>query len=84
MECAFIQACKLGDFEVVKHLIDNNWALRYASEKGYLEVVKYLVSKGADVQGNNNSAVRWASYYGYLEVVKYLSLIHISEPTRPY
>jgi len=52
--------------------VDNNYAIRWASDKGYLEVVKYLVKKGADVTARNNCALRWASDKGYLEVVKYL------------
>ena len=41
-------------------------------ENGYLEVVKYLVSQGADIRADDDFAVRWASENGYLEVVKYL------------
>ena len=48
---------------------DDNWATRWASENGHLEVVKYLVSKGSDVTARNNYAVRWASHNGHLELV---------------
>jgi len=37
-----------------------------------LEVVNYLVEKGADVTADNNLNVRLASYHGHLETVKYL------------
>ena len=49
-----------------------NYAIRQASENGYLEVVKYLVSQGADISADNNCAVKWASENGYLNIVKYL------------
>lgn len=45
-------------------------AFMSASHKGYLGVVKYLVSKGANIK-DSTSLVR-ASYKGHLEVVKYL------------
>ena len=47
-------------------------ALNFASLKGKLLVVKYLVENGADITHLNNEAVRWASYDGHLEIVKYL------------
>ena len=43
-----------------------------ACKSGDLEVVKYLVSQGVDVQTDNNYAVQVASENGHLEVVKYL------------
>ncbi|BCS82768.1 putative ankyrin repeat protein [Cotonvirus japonicus] len=39
---------------------------------GHLEVVKFLVERGADIQECNNCAVQWASRKGHLEVVKLL------------
>ena len=47
-------------------------ALRLASGKGKLEVVKYLVSKGADIHAENDMALRWASRMDRLDVVNYL------------
>ena len=54
--------------------IKDNKSLRKASEKGHLEVVKYLMSlpDKIDPSAENNFAIRWASLYGHLEVVKYL------------
>ena len=39
---------------------------------GYLEIVKYLVESGADVQAQNNQALINASRSNHFEVVKYL------------
>ena len=49
-------------------------ALYTASNFGHLDVVKYLISKGADVnmESNGGTALNIASYKGYLEIVKYL------------
>ncbi len=46
-----------------------------ASENGHLEIVKYLVSLGADVRALDNYAVRYASENGHLETVKYLTSV---------
>jgi ankyrin repeat protein len=75
----FFNACQYGIFKLVKHLhgrvkTGKNYdlAVRRASVYGHLEVVKYLVEKGADFRYNENDAVRCASMFGHLEVVKYL------------
>ena len=52
--------------------VDNDRALRLASENGHLEVVKYLVKNGADIHADDDAALRWASANGHLEVVSYL------------
>ena len=51
---------------------DDNYAVRYAANNGYLEAVKYLHENGADITARDNKAIGWASENGYLEVVKYL------------
>ena len=45
---------------------------RIASKYGHLEVVKYLVSNGANIHAQNDWALILASENGHLEVVKYL------------
>ena len=43
-----------------------------ACELRHLDVVKYLVEKGADIHAANDYALRYASFNGHLDVVKYL------------
>ena len=43
-----------------------------ASRAGHVDLVKYLLAKGEDVQANDNAALRWASGKGYPEIVKVL------------
>ena len=52
----------LNDVSTFEFLISN----------GHFEVVKYLVSKGANIHAENDCAIRWASQNGYLEVVQFL------------
>ena len=72
-----IEMAKQGNIRGVEYFLtdkgaDIDDALRWSSQKGHLEVVKYLVSKGADIHADNDFALRFAGYNGYLEVVKYL------------
>ena len=48
--------------------------LRYAAERGHLEIINFLVSKGADTK-NKNMALGLAAQHGHLEVVKYLESV---------
>ena len=52
--------------------------LYYASQKGHLEVVKYLKSVGADIHVKDKyglTPLHFASLNGHLEVVKYLKSV---------
>src|SRR6056297_2805683 len=53
----------------------DNWTLKYASENGHIEVVKYLCKTYGltiqDIQSDDNKALQLASKNGHLEVVKY-------------
>lgn len=51
--------------EIDKDLID-------AANNGDLDLVKTLISNGANFAVDNNSAVKWATNNGHLEVAKYL------------
>jgi hypothetical protein len=47
--------------------------LRIASRYGHLEMVKYLISEGANVNDNiNHTPILGAAQHGHLEIVKYL------------
>ncbi len=51
---------------------DTDWALGLASRYDHLEVVKFLISQGANIHASYNNALKWASNKGHLDVVKYL------------
>jgi len=72
-------ACDSGNLERVKYFVEqercdlnNTCAIRWASRRGHLELVKYLVSVGCDPKAGDEYAIRWASRMGHLETVKYL------------
>jgi len=46
--------------------------LLWASENNHLEIVKYVIEKGADIHAENDSALCRASYHDHLEIVKLL------------
>ncbi|AGF85729.1 repeat protein [Moumouvirus goulette] len=69
----------LRDVETWKYMISvgvdiyaDDYAFRWASKKGYLEVVQYLVECGANIHALDDLALREASENGHLKVVKYL------------
>ncbi|PDY46389.1 ankyrin repeat domain-containing protein [Bacillus pseudomycoides] len=84
---AIRNAIKLGDTHEVKRLIGNEkeilntmtsfgtW-LHVAAKKGHLEIVKYLIEKGIDIDARGGtfdaSALNVAAGAGQLEIVKYL------------
>lgn len=88
MTTALHEAAIQGDLAAVKQLItdvhiDVNYldrtgssALMYAAYGGYLEIVKYLVSKGANISIKNlkgGTAVRYAAYAGHRAIVDFLN-----------
>jgi len=51
---------------------EKHYLLKSASEHGHLELIKHLVSLGADVTKYSNYSLRYASKNGHFKVVKYL------------
>jgi len=75
----FDNICKEGCLNLLKAYTKNFHKTDYnkcnviePAKNGHLEVVKYLVTAGADISTENNYAMRWASRNGHLEVIKYL------------
>jgi len=60
-----------NNFNKMRYEIMINDALLYSSQYGNTDVVKYLLSIGADAKSNDHGLI-WASDGGYLEVVKLL------------
>ena len=44
----------------------------WAAANGHLDMVKYLVSKGADVRARFDFALQCTAFNGHLDIVKYL------------
>ncbi len=70
-----LKACPDRDFLTTKYFVEGDTPLHLAAKYGHLEVVEFLLSKGADVHVRNNSsstplglAVRW----GQLKIVDLL------------
>lgn len=52
--------------------VDDNRLLKWASQYGHLEVVKFLISQGVDIHVSGDFALRFASLNGHFKTVKYL------------
>jgi len=77
----FIQAIRKNDIEEMKRLLklynidvrfSKDWPLRIAADAGHLELVKFFVDKGGDIQANDNFALRWSVLGLHVNVVRYL------------
>ena len=69
------EACTNGNLERVKELISvkvQNRALKLVAEYGHLDIVKYLIERGADIHTCDDYSLRIASCCGHLKVVQYL------------
>ena len=74
-----ISAVKSNDLVLVKRLLkgeavnnDIDCSLRWSVFNNYLEVVKFLVRKGANIHAHNDEALRESSRLGHFEIVKFL------------
>ena len=63
-----VEVLKETDFEIK----DKEACLMWAAENDYLDVLKYLVERGADIHTQYDYALRWAAGKRHLDVVKYL------------
>ena len=72
------EAARAGDESLVKYALDNkfsediNGALKIAANGGHLDVVKYLVERGANIHLQSEFPLTLALINGHAEVVKYL------------
>lgn len=80
-----IQHFKPNDIIEKQSFMFNDMEICYiskATENGHLDIVKYLVSLGADVKTNDSYSILLASENGNLEMVKYLIKEGIDIETR--
>ena len=49
---------------------ENDRALKISCTEGFLDIVKYLIEHGVDI--NSENGLICASYYGHFHIVKYL------------
>jgi ankyrin repeat protein len=54
------------------HKFDINEAFCISAKYGYLEMVDFLLQKGANIHANNDFALRWSAANGKLSVVTHL------------
>ena len=52
--------------------VEDDYALRWSSSNGHIEIVKFLVEKGANIHADDDYALRWSSFCGHNDVVKFL------------
>ena len=77
---------KYGCVRVVRYILNNGFdvnkkinfnyssyvLLTYCSQYGYIEVVKLLLEKGANIHADDDYALRWSARNEHIEVVKLL------------
>ena len=77
---ALERASEYGHIDIVKLLLQISWmrhdldrSMVVAASKGHLDIVEYLVVRGAYIRAFNNSAVKKAANGDHVEVLKYLA-----------
>jgi len=59
----------LASFEMIKHTGE---ILALAAHNGHLDIVKFLISIGADVCYSDNLPLLWSAISGYVDIAKFL------------
>jgi ankyrin repeat protein len=79
MSKEFVEAVANNDKKKINELIsfvdvnyDDDHAISRASAEGNLNIVKLLVSYGADIHVYDDEPLRNAASHGYIRVIKYL------------
>ncbi len=76
---ALIYAVQENKLEIVKYLVEvgkmdihNGYMVYIAASNGYLDILKYLVKKGANFRYEDEAPLIRAAAYGHNEIVEYL------------
>ena len=79
IEKIFEYACLSGGLNIIRNIFryENttnilNSGLVATSKNGYLQVIKYLIEKGANIHAGDDYALKWACENGHMNVAKFL------------
>jgi ankyrin repeat protein len=76
-----LKESRIGHLENVIKLVEQSFRLpkgildiplQWASRRGFMDVVKYLVEHGANTGADSYQSLRWASYFGHYETLRFL------------
>ena len=74
-------ACQMGLYQIIKMLVDdhnadieagNGDALVAAAMEGHVEIVRFLLDRGAKADNNQNKALRHAAKFGHPNIIRLL------------
>jgi hypothetical protein len=60
------------DYDKFDIHVNEDYALRLSSFDGHIEVVKFLIEKGANIHARDDYALRYSSLENYTKIVKFL------------
>ncbi|XP_051170260.1 ankyrin-3-like [Leptopilina boulardi] len=83
--CDLIEKCiKINRLDILKCLHPNDYIspqiLYFAASNGRLEILKYLIECGVEINSDSDTPLHGAAEYGHIEIVKYL--IETNYPTN--
>lgn len=53
--------------------LENDDILTLSAQNGYLEIIKWLAEKGADIHAHNDAAIKWCEEIDHSKMVKWLA-----------